>query len=140
MMKSGYNNTIHEGGELKPLTNASAGIPETGGSRIMKKHMVLVSFGLVIMVFLIGHLTTTHHSGLRMSQESMTAQLVDSKELVDSKKEVSPSMDIIALNEGGNYHSYGYRNRTSTSIYKELLLKLMSFLRLSNCPLPLVFS
>ena len=80
MMKSGYNNTIHEGGELKPLTNASAGIPETGGSRITKKHLVLVSLGLVIMGFLVGHLTNTHHSGLRMSQESMTAQLVDSKE------------------------------------------------------------
>ena len=81
MMKSGYNNTIHEeGGELKPLTNANAGIPEMGGSGITKKHLVLVSLGLVIMGFLMGHLTNTHHSNLRMSPESMTAQLVDSKE------------------------------------------------------------
>ena len=81
-MKSGYNNTIleEEEGELKPLTNANSGIAETGGSGITKKYLVLVSLGLVIMGFLIGHLTNTHHSGLRMSQESMTAQLVDSKE------------------------------------------------------------
>ncbi len=84
MMKSGYNNTIHEEeGELKPLTNANAGIPETGGSRITKKYLVLVSLGLVIMGFLIGHRTNTHHSVLRMRQESMTAQLVDSKDTLN---------------------------------------------------------
>ena len=90
-MKSGYNNIILEEGEgeLKPLTNANAGIPEMGGSGITKKHLVLVSLGLVIMGFLMGHLTNAHHSSLQMSQESMTAQLVDFKELVDSKEDVS---------------------------------------------------
>ena len=87
MMKSGYNNTIHkEEGELKPLTNANAGIPETGGSHITKKRLVLLSLGLLIMGFIVGHLTNTQHSGLRMSQESITTQLVDSKDLVDSKE------------------------------------------------------
>ena len=76
-MKSGYK-TIPQEEESKPLTKA--GIAEMGGSRITKKHLVLVSLSLVIMGFLVGHLTNTHHSGLRMSQESMTAQLVDSKE------------------------------------------------------------
>ena len=76
-MKSGYK-TIPEEEESKPLTKA--GIAETGGSGITKKYLVLVSLGLVIMGFLIGHLTNTHHTGLRMSQESMTAQLVDPKE------------------------------------------------------------
>ena len=86
-MKSGYK-TIPEEEELKPLTKA--GIAETGGSRITKKYLVLVSFGLVIMGFLMGHLTNTHHSGLHMNKESMTAaQLVDFKELVDSKEDVS---------------------------------------------------
>ena len=75
-MKSGYKTIPEE--ESKPLTKA--GIVETGGSRITKKHMVLVSLGLVIMGFLIGHLMNTQHSGVQMSQESMTAQLVDSKE------------------------------------------------------------
>ena len=84
-MKSGYK-TIPEEEESKPL--AKAGIPETGGSLITKKHMVLISLGLVIMVLLMGHRTNTHHSGLKMSQESMTAQLVDSKELVNSKEHV----------------------------------------------------
>ena len=89
MMKSGYNNTIHEeGGELKPLTNANAGIPETGGSPITKKHLVLVSLGMLIMGlimgFMMGHLTNTQHSGVQMSQESITAQLVDSKEDVST--------------------------------------------------------
>ena len=86
-MKSGYNNTILEeggGGELKPLTNTDAGIPETGGSCITKKHLVLVSLGLVITGVLMGHLTNTHRSGLQMSQESITAQLVDSKEDVST--------------------------------------------------------
>ena len=83
MMKSGYNNTIRKGeGELKPLTNTA--IPETGESRITKKRLVLVSLGLLIMGFIMGHLTNTQHSGLRMSQESMTAQLVDSKEDVST--------------------------------------------------------
>ena len=77
-MKSGYK-TIPEEEESKPLTKA--GIAETGGSPIMKKYLVLVSLGLVIMGFLLmGHRTNTHHSGLRMSQESMTVQLVDSKD------------------------------------------------------------
>ena len=95
MMKSGYNNTIQhysqkkKEGELKPLTNTNAGIPETGESRITKKHLVLVSLGMLIMGFIMGHLTNTQHSGLQMSQESMTAQLVDFKELVDSKEDVS---------------------------------------------------
>jgi len=84
-MKSGYKTIPEE--ESKPLTKA--GIVETGGPPITKKYLVLVSLGLVIMGFLIGHLTNTHHSGLRMSQESMTAQLVDFKELVDSKEDVS---------------------------------------------------
>ena len=85
MMKSGYNNTIHkEEGELKPLTNANAGIPETGGSHITKKRLVLLSLGLLIMGFIMSHLTNTQHSGLRMSQESMTAQLVDSTEDVST--------------------------------------------------------
>ena len=88
MMKSGYNNTIHKEGELKPLTNANAGIPETGGSPITKKHLVLVSLGMLIMGlimgFMMGHLTNTQHSGLRMSQESITTQLVDSKEDVST--------------------------------------------------------
>ena len=81
-MKSGYK-TIPEEEESKPLTKA--GIAETGGSPITKKYLVLVSLGLVIMGFLMGHRTNTHHSDLRTSQESMTAQLVDSKELVDSE-------------------------------------------------------
>ena len=85
-MKSGYK-TIPEEEESKPLTKA--GIAETGGSPITKKYLVLVSLGLVIMGFLMGHLTSTHHSSLRMSPESMTAQLVDFKELVDSKEDVS---------------------------------------------------
>ena len=84
-MKSGYKTIPEE--ESKPLTKA--GIAEMGGSHITKKHLVLGSLGLVIMGFLMGHLTNAHHSGLRMSQESMTAQLVDSKELVDSKDDVS---------------------------------------------------
>ena len=88
MMKSGYNNTIRKGeGELKPLTNTA--IPETGESPITKKRLVLVSLGLLTMGFIMGHLTNTQHSGLQMSQESMTAQLVDFKELVDSKEDVS---------------------------------------------------
>ena len=79
MMKSSYNNTIPKGeGELKTLTNTV--IPETGEIRITKKRLVLVSLGLLIMGFMMGHLTNTQHSGLRMSQESITAQLVDSKE------------------------------------------------------------
>ena len=86
-MKSGYNSIHQEEGELKPLTNVP--VPETGESRIKKKHLVLVSLGLVIMGFLMGHLTNMHHSGLQMSQESMTAQLADFKELVDSKEDVS---------------------------------------------------
>ena len=85
-MKSGYK-TIPQEEESKPLTKA--GIAETGGSRITKKHMVIISLGSVIMGVLMGHLTNTHHSGLRMRQESMTAQLMDSKELVDSKEDVS---------------------------------------------------
>jgi len=92
MMKSGYNNTIHEEeGELKPLTNANSGIAETGGSPITKKYLVLLSLGLVLTGFLIGHRTNAPHSVLRMSQESMTAQLVDFKEhvAVDSKENVS---------------------------------------------------
>ena len=75
-MKSGYKTIPEE--ESKPLTKA--GIAETGGSQIMKKYLVLVSLGLVLTGFLMGHHTNTHHSGLRMSQEAMTAQLVDSKE------------------------------------------------------------
>ena len=87
MMKSGYNNTIRKGeGELKPLTNTA--IPETGESRITKKRLVLVSLGLLIMGlvmgFMMGHLTNTQHSGLRMSQESINTQLVDSKEDVST--------------------------------------------------------
>ena len=79
-MKSGYNNTIRKGeGELKPLTN-NAAIPETGEIRITKKRLVLVSLGLLIMGLIMGHLTNTQHSGLPMSQKSITAQLVDSKE------------------------------------------------------------
>ena len=77
MMKSGYNSTIRkEEGELKPLTNTA--IPETGESLITKKRLVLVSLGLLIMGFMMGHLMNTHNSGLRMSQESMT--VVDFKE------------------------------------------------------------
>ena len=90
MMKSGYNNTIRKGeGELKPLTNTA--IPETGESPITKKRLVLVSLGLLIMGFIMGHLTNTQHSGLRMSQESMAAQLEDFEEhvAVDSKENVS---------------------------------------------------
>ena len=83
-MKSSYNNTIHTEGELKPLTNANAGIPETGGSRITKKRLVLVSLGLLITGLIMGHLTNTQHSGLQMSQESIIAQLVDSKEDVST--------------------------------------------------------
>ena len=86
-MKSGYK-TIPEGEESKPLTKA--GIVETGGSRIKKKHLVLVSLGLVIMGFLMGHLMNTQHSGHHTNKESMmAAQLVDFKELVDSKEDVS---------------------------------------------------
>ena len=80
-MKSGYK-TIPQEEESKPLTKA--GIAETGGSRITKKYLVLVSLGLVLTGFLMVHRTNTHHSGLRMSQESMTAQLVDSKEDVST--------------------------------------------------------
>ena len=86
-MKSGYNSIHQEEGELKPLTNVP--VPETGESRIKKKHLVLVSLGLVIMGFLMGHLTNMHHSGHHTNKESMTAQLVDFKELVDSKEDVS---------------------------------------------------
>ena len=83
-MKSGYK-TIPEEEESTPLTKA--GVAETGGCRITKKYLVLVSLGLVIMGFLLmGHPTKTHHSGLQMSQESMAAQLVDFKDLVDSKE------------------------------------------------------
>ena len=83
MTKSGYNSTIRkEEGELKPLTNTA--ILETGEPRITKKRLVLVSLGLLIMGFIMGHLTNTQHSGLRMSQESMTAQLVDPKEDVST--------------------------------------------------------
>ena len=83
MMKSGYNNTIRKGeGELKPLTNTA--IPETGEPPITKKRLVLVSLGLLIMGFIVGHLTNTQHSGLRMSQESITMQLVDPKEDVST--------------------------------------------------------
>ena len=85
-MKSGYK-TIPDEEESKPLTKA--GIAETGGSPIKKKHMVLVCLGLVIMGFLMGHLTNTQHSGLQMSQESIHTQLVNFKELADSKKDVS---------------------------------------------------
>ena len=82
-MKSGYNSIHQEEGELKPLTNAP--VPETGESRIKKKHLVLVSLGLVIMGFLMGHLTNMHHSGHHTNKESMmTAQLVDSKEDVST--------------------------------------------------------
>ena len=91
-MKSGYK-TIPEEEESKPLTKA--GIPETGGSRMTKKHMVLISLGFVIMVLLMGHLTNTHHSGLRMNQESTTAQLVDSKE-----EDVSTAWATINLSQG----------------------------------------
>ena len=80
-MKSGYK-TIPEEEESKPLTKA--GIAETGGSRITKKHLVLVSLGLVIMGLLVGHLPNTHHSGVQMSQESIIAQLVESKEDVST--------------------------------------------------------
>ena len=108
-MKSGYNNTILEeggGGELKPLTNANAGIPETGGSRITKKHLVLVSLGLVITGVLMGHLTNTHHSGLKMSQESTAAQPTDFKELVDSKEGVS-TLHLLEPNESGQGIVFG---------------------------------
>ena len=83
-MKSGYK-TIPKEEESKPLTKA--GITETGGSGITKKYLVLVSLGLVIMGFLMGHRTNTQHSGLRMSQESMTVQLMDFNNLVDSKED-----------------------------------------------------
>lgn len=87
-MKSGYNSIHQEEGELKPLTNVP--VPETGESRIKKKHLVLVSLGLVIMGFLMGHLTNMHHSGHHTNKESMmAAQVVDFKELVDSKEDVS---------------------------------------------------
>ena len=87
-MKSGYNSIHQEEGELKPLTNAP--VPETGESRIKKKHLVLVSLGLVIMGFLMGHLMNTQHSGHHTNKESMmAAQVVDFKELVDSKEDVS---------------------------------------------------
>ena len=87
-MKSGYK-TIPEEEESKPLTKA--GIAETGGSRITKKYLVLLSLGLVLTGFLMAHRANTHHSGLRMSQESMAAQLEDFKEhvAVDSNENVS---------------------------------------------------
>ena len=85
-MKSGYNSIHQEEGELKPLTNISG----SGESRIKKKHLVLVSLGLVIMGFLMGHLMNTQHSGHHTNKESMmAAQVVDFKELVDSKEDVS---------------------------------------------------
>ena len=96
-MQPGYK-TIPEEEESKPLTKA--GIADTGGSRITKKHLVLVSLGLVITGVLMGHLTNTHRSGLQMSQESMAAQLTDSMELEDSKEHVS-TLHLLEPNESG---------------------------------------
>ena len=97
-MQPGYKTIPEEEEESKPLTKA--GITETGGSGITKKHMVLVSLALVIMGFLIGHLMNTQHSGLQMSQESMAAQLTDFKELVDSQLDVS-TLHLLEPNESG---------------------------------------
>ena len=112
-MKSGYK-TIPQEEESKPLTKA--GIAETGGSGITKKYLVLVSLGLVIMGFLIGHLTNTHHSGLRMSQESMAAQLEDFKELgiVSTLPLLEPKQLLLDL---------GSINILNTDPDKELLLQ-----------------
>ena len=70
-MKSSYN-TFHEEGESKSLTNA--GTPET---RYTKRKFI---FALALAgAFLVGFVS---HSGVGMSNESMTSQLVDSKEVV----------------------------------------------------------
>ena len=71
-MKSGYDtvDTVHEEGETKSLTNA--GIPEMRGSRTTKKQKVMLALGLLVIGFLVGHLTNMHQSGLpglRMSKE-----------------------------------------------------------------------
>jgi len=73
-MKSSYN-TFHEEGESKSLTNA--GTPET---RYTKRKFI---FALALAgAFLVGFVS---HSGVGMSNESMTSQLVDSKEVVSGK-------------------------------------------------------
>ena len=55
-----------------------AGIPDAGGSGIKKKQLVFFALGLVIISFLIGHLTNTLPSGVQMSKELMAAQPCDS--------------------------------------------------------------
>ena len=75
-MKLGYNTIGEEGGESEHLMKA--GIPEAGGSGIKKKQLVFFALGLVIISFLIGHLTNTLPSGVQMSKELMGAQPCDS--------------------------------------------------------------
>ena len=53
------------------------GIPEAGGSGIKKKQLIFLALGLVIISFLIGHLTNTLPSGVQMSKELMAAQTVE---------------------------------------------------------------
>ena len=118
-MKSGYK-TIPQEEESKPLTKA--GIAETGGSRITKKYLVLLSLGLVLTGFLMAHRANTHHSGLRMSQESMAAQLEDFKEhvAVDSKENVST---LPLLEPKQLLLDLGSINILNTDPDKELLLQ-----------------
>ena len=75
MTKSSYN-TIQEEGETQDLIQA--GIPKTGESRITTKHQIFFALALAA-AFLVGHLTITQGSGLRMNKVSTAVDLVDSK-------------------------------------------------------------
>ena len=80
-MKSEYNTIPSTQGESK----SNGEIPESGVSRISKKHQVLINLVLVTIGFLMGRRTGTHHAGLPTNKESMeAAQLVGFKE--DSKE------------------------------------------------------
>ena len=59
-----------------------AGIPEAGGSGIKKKQLVFLALGLVIISFLIGHLTNTLPSGVQMSKELMAAETCDNWDIL----------------------------------------------------------
>ena len=83
-----------------------AGIPEAGGSRIKKKQLVFFALGLVIISFLIGHLTNTLPSGVQMSKELMAAQLVDSTDCDTLKKEVPREGSNWCDQMDGKAHDY----------------------------------
>ena len=108
-MKSGYN-TISNEEESKSLTNS--GIPETGASRITKKKQQFL-FALVFTIFgfMMGHLTnttTTHHSGVRMSKESMAALLEDPT--TEGGVDLSPCLGLCILEFAGECTWESFRN------------------------------